>query len=199
MSIQLNSHSTSCEMSVFESILKRRSVRAFSDRRLSFQELSDLIYYSCGKTGSKQHQRSSPSAGGIHPIHVYVIVGDVENVEQGIYKYNFDNESLEIFREGDVRNGLSKACLGQKALLTAPATILFAVDFEKIGRRYGERKIKYGAMDCGHYGQNVYLACEALGLCTVAVGAFSDDELAQFMSLPENETPYYLFPIGEKA
>ena len=198
MPISLNTPTRLCNVSIFDGINSRRSVRSYSPRQLTFQELSDLLFYTCGKTGEKAHQKSAPSAGGIHALSVYAVVGEIDDIESGIYKFNPAEMTLDLVRSGDNRPGLAKACYNQKMIPSAPLTILIAVDFGKIRSRYEGRETRYGAMDCGHYGQNIYLCCEALRLATVAVGAFSDTELIEFMSLPENEVPYYLFPVGAK-
>jgi nitroreductase len=51
-------------------------------------------------------------------------------------------------------------------------------------------------IDLGHAGQNIYLQATSRGMGTVAVGAFTDDEVARVLSLPEDEKPLYIMPIG---
>jgi len=51
-------------------------------------------------------------------------------------------------------------------------------------------------MEVGHVGQNIYLQAAALGLGTVAVGAFYDDEVRKIIGAPENEHPLYIMPVG---
>ena len=51
-------------------------------------------------------------------------------------------------------------------------------------------------MEVGHAAQNVCLQAVALGLGTVVIGAFKDDDIATIVSLPGNEHPVYLIPTG---
>jgi len=51
-------------------------------------------------------------------------------------------------------------------------------------------------MEAGHIGQNIYLQATALGLGTVSVGAFIDDEVKRVLGIKEE--PLYLFPVGWK-
>lgn len=61
---------------------------------------------------------------------------------------------------------------------TASAVIIYAYDYMKIERIYGKRGItRYSHIDIGHSAQNVYLQAEALGIGTVAIGAFNDKKL----------------------
>jgi nitroreductase len=53
-------------------------------------------------------------------------------------------------------------------------------------------------MEAGHAGQNLYLQAEALGLATVAVGAFVDQAVSDALETPETWHPLYLFPIGQQ-
>jgi nitroreductase len=49
-------------------------------------------------------------------------------------------------------------------------------------------------MECGHAGQNISLQAAALGLGTVAVGAFEDDAVQRVLDVPHPVV--YLFPVG---
>jgi nitroreductase len=54
-------------------------------------------------------------------------------------------------------------------------------------------------MEAGHVSQNIYLQCEALGLATVAIGAFHDDEVAKVVNVPSRQRPLYVMPVGVRA
>jgi SagB-type dehydrogenase family enzyme len=116
-----------------------------------------------------------------------------------MYRFDPDTHTLALHRPGDFRTAIRAACLNQAMLAFAALTVVLAVDIEKVASRYRDRAHRYAAMDCGHYGQNAYLACEGLGLATVGVGAFDDSALAATLELPANLAPLYLFPVGGKA
>ena len=68
---------------------KRKSVRAFdTDRVIQFSQLSQLLHVISGRNQSIY--RYYPSAGGLFPIDVYIVVkeGRIESIEGGIYLYN---------------------------------------------------------------------------------------------------------------
>ena len=69
--------------------------------------------------------------------------------------------------------------------------------YERTKRRYGSRGERYVHMEAGHAAQNIHLEAVALGLGSVAVGAFSDDEVHRVLELAKEETPLYLIPVGE--
>ena len=54
-------------------------------------------------------------------------------------------------------------------------------------------------MEVGHVGQNVYLQTTALGLATVAVGAFNDERVREVLRLEKQYKPLYIMPVGQPA
>jgi SagB-type dehydrogenase family enzyme len=63
--------------------------------------------------------------------------------------------------------------------------------------RYGRRGERYVHMEVGHVGQNVALQAVALGLGTVMVGAFEDEEVRKALKLEEQIKPLYIVPLGK--
>ncbi len=51
-------------------------------------------------------------------------------------------------------------------------------------------------VEAGHAAQNVHLQGQALGLGSVAVGAFNDAAVSKVLSLPENLEPVYMVVVG---
>jgi len=69
--------------------------------------------------------------------------------------------------------------------------------FGKIERFYGARGVeRYISMDAGGAGQNVHLQAESLGLGTVIVGAFREDEVKSI--LHTELIPLYIMPVGRR-
>jgi nitroreductase len=54
-------------------------------------------------------------------------------------------------------------------------------------------------MEVGHAGQNIYLQAAALGLATVAIGAFYDEQVRNVLQLEEQYKPLYIMPVGKPA
>ena len=188
--------------SVEEALESRRSRRNFMDRAISVEQLSQILWAAYGITmpddraGLRGGFRTTPSAGATFPLEVYVVVGNVEGLEPGVYRYVSEEHKLVKVMEGDVRNELAGAALGQPWVRQAPATVFYSAVFYRTTSIYGDRGIMYVYIELGHSAQNVYLQAEALGLGTVAVGAFIDDRVRQVLNLPDNEEPLYLMPIG---
>jgi SagB-type dehydrogenase family enzyme len=103
---------------------------------------------------------------------------------------------MEDILEGDLRSQLAKASLFQMFIADAPISIVITGEYERTTARYGERGTRYVHMEAGHVSQNIYLQVESLGLGTVAVGAFRDEEVSKVLNLPERHRPLYVMPIG---
>ena len=72
--------------SIEQALLKRRSVRDYKDEPLTLTEVSQLLWAAQGITDPRDF-RTSPSAGALYPLEVYVVAGNVDNLSDGIYKY----------------------------------------------------------------------------------------------------------------
>ncbi|PXF53552.1 MAG: nitroreductase [Candidatus Methanophagaceae archaeon] len=175
-------------ISVEEAIAGRKSRRAFKHDAIKRREFALLVW-----AASK-----APSAGATYPLELYLVIGAgaVEHIEPGVY--HVENGYLEPHKDGDLRVELATACLRQMFIADASFSIVITAEYERTTRRYGERGIRYVHIEAGHVSQNIYLECEALGLATVAIGAFDDDEVAKVLNLPEAHKPIYVMPIGVK-
>ncbi len=196
--ILLPPRKTDGAMSVEQAIEGRRSERDFQSRPLSLACLAQIVWAAQGITDEGGELRAAPSAGAQYPLDVYAVVGQggVEQVEAGVYRYSPQQHSLRLLSEGDMRQSLSQACLGQRYMAEAPLSLIITAEYDRIRDRYGERGIRYAHIEVGHAGENIYLQVEALGLGTVMVGAFYDDEVAKALGLPSDHAPLGVMPIG---
>jgi len=185
-------------VSVEEAVLARRSIREYVDKPLTMDQLSLLLWSAQGLTELRYGLRAAPSAGATYPIELYVVIGEgsVEGLRKGVYRYVPQNHSLVLHKPEDVREELAEAALKQPWVREAPVTLAFCVVFARTTVRYGRRGFRYVFMDVGHAAQNVYLMATALGLGTVGVGAFNDEEVTAVLGLKGEEVPAYLMPVG---
>ncbi len=193
--IQLPQPKLTGSVSVEAAIAKRRSIRSYSDRTLTLTELSQVLWACQGITDLVRGFRAAPSAGATYPFDIYIVIGKVESVEPGVYKYIVKSHAIVLHKSGDLRSKVMKDCLGQRFIGEASATIVLATDFQPTKKYYGERSYRYVAMEAGHIGENLHLQCAAIGLGTVMVGAYRDRELQQTLGI--DKLPFYVMPFGE--
>ena len=168
---------------------KRRSVRAFKDQELSLQQISNIIWAAQGITEDRNEFRTAPSAGATFPLEVFVAKKD------GLYRYVPTSHGLKQETAKDIRKDIAKAALGQGFISNAGLVIIIAAVFERTAMRYGGRAARYVHMEAGHCAQNIHLEAVALGLGSVPVGAFRDEDLSKALKLKDEE-PLYIIPVG---
>lgn len=189
------------QVSLEECLARRRSYRYYADKPLSLAHLSQILWAAQGITDKGRDFRTAPSAGATYPLEVFVIAGKrgIEGLEEGLYHYLPSPHSLKLIRPGEMREELARYALNQRFISQAPATLVLCALFERTAWHYGKRARRYVNMEIGHAGQNIYLQSEALGLGTVAVGAFNDEMVAKLLGLEKELVPLYIMPLGTPA
>jgi len=186
-------------MSLEEAIYVRRSRRSWKkDVKIPLRHIAQILWAAQGITNWEEGFRAAPSAGATYPLELYVVVkkGGVEGLDRGVYHYDPYKHCLVKTLDMDVTYELMEASLGQYWVGTAPVNLVIAAEYARTTRFYGDRGYRYVHMEVGHVGQNVYLQAEALGLGTVAIGAFYDNEVRKILGLSRNLAPLYIMPIG---
>lgn len=178
-------------------LAERRSIRDYPDSALLLTEIGQLLWAAQGITHS-QGLRTAPSAGALYPLELYIVAGHVADLAKGVYHYDPKRHQLVKTGDDDVRDALAKATLSQVWVKEASAVIVFTADYERTTNKYGKRGMRYVHMEVGHAAQNLFLQSGSLGLATVVVGAFNDDEVARVLQLPAELQALSLMPIGRK-
>jgi len=198
----------------FESVVKnnnyldllnsRTSKRKYTQEALSKDELSFLLWATQGvrQVVGKQKKatlRTVPSAGARHPFETYLFINRVDELEPGLYHYLALEHELEFIRpvENQV-DKLSEAFGGQTFFANAAVCFVWTVIPYRSEWRYGKLAQKYALVDAGHICQNLYLASEAIGCGSCAIGAYSQelvDGLLELDSSPsfENNSEFVIY------
>jgi len=185
------------DVSIEQSLRQRRSTRDYTNEPLKLHEVSQLLWATQGTTDPRGF-RTAPSAGALYPLELYVVVGKVEHLSPGIYKYDPHDHEIVLLIEGDKRVDLAVAALSQTWVKDGALTIVIAAVYERTTVKYGDRGIRYVHIEVGHAAQNLCLQATAMDLGVVTVGAFNDERVIELLNLPDNEKPLYIIPIGRK-
>jgi SagB-type dehydrogenase family enzyme len=176
-------------VSLEQAVAIRRSKRDFLAKALALEQIGQLAWAAQGQD-SKGRYRTAPSAGATYPLELLLVTAE------GVFHYLPGKNVLEMQTDKDLRAALAAAAWGQGFIGEAPLAMVFAAQFGRTTGRYGQRGIRYVYMEAGHCAQNVHLQSEALGLGSVAVGAFDDDAVREVLSLPDNFEPIYMVVVG---
>ena len=157
---------------LMKALKERRSVRSFSQERISEQTLANLLWAAFGINRPDGH-RTAPSAMNWQEIDIYVVM------EKGVYLYNPAGQTLQPVLKGDIREKTGV----QAFVKDAPLNLIYVADLSKTNRASpGDRDLYTGA-DCGFIAQNVYLFCASEGLATVVRGSVDRTLLSQNLNL----------------
>jgi SagB-type dehydrogenase family enzyme len=183
-------------------INRRRSLRGYSEEKLTLPELSFLLWCCQGvqEKSAKHTMRTAPSAGARHAFETYVLTNHVEGLQAGLYRYlALSNALVPVDLSDDITERLTAACLNQGMVRDSAAAFFFTAVLERMFFRYGERGYRYLHLDAGHACQNLCLASEAIGSGTCAIGAFDDETLNEELGLDgEERFVVYGAAVGKK-
>ncbi len=205
--IKLPSPQLKGKVSLEETILRRRAVRRYRRDPLNLSQLSQILWSAQGITGTREF-RAAPSAGATYPLEIFVFVGKqgviaseakqaLEELQSGIYHYEVDSHSLSLHKPADLRPDLARATLDQEFIIEAPVDIVICALYHRTSYRYGRRGERYVHIEVGHVGENIHLQAVALGLATVEIGAFNDEEVRKVLGVEEQIKPLYIMPLGK--
>ena len=156
---------------LFEALKLRRTSRCISDKKISLQILSDILWAAQGVNRVQGPfggpGRTAGSASNSQEICVYVAK------EEGTYIYDPDSHRLTPVAAGDSRAlaiGRGQGRVGANA----PVRFIYVVDtdrfknagFQEPGLYDPEIQKSYYFVDTGLIAQNVYLASSSLGLAS---------------------------------
>ena len=178
---QKNQKSTS----VVQALDKRHSVREYSKKELSNQELSNLCWAACGVSRDAEH-RTAPTAMNKKEIRLYVMTS------KATYEYLAKENMLKEIVKGDNRKVLAG---GQNFVLDAPVSLVMVIDFGLFGSQNDHAKLMT-AVDAGIVSENINLYCQSVGLCTVPRGTMDAAAFKKLLKLNDNQLPILNNPVG---
>ncbi len=190
---------------LYECIETRASRRRWSKEPLSLAEIAFLLWATQGVKevlgDGYATMRTVPSGGARHPFETYVVASHVEGILPGVYRYlPLSHKLVFLFAPPDMREHVMQATFGQRFVADAPVVFMWSCLPYRGEWRYTIAAHKLMLLDAGHVCQNLYLACEAIGAGTCAVGAYDQGSVDAFLKLDgHDEFVVYLAPVGKAA
>ena len=163
----------------------RRSTREYSDRPLSAQMLSDLLWAAFG-INRPSGDRTAPYWRHVMVIDIYAVMAD------GVWLYEPKAHTLLPHMNADIRaqTGL------QDFVATAPLNLVYVAHGERMTDVSAEDRRLYASVDAAFIGQNVYLYCASEGLGSVFRGAVDYPKLGRALQLPESQFVTFAQTVG---
>ena len=174
------------------------------EQSVGLTELSELLYFSAGLTrryrfGNEIHyMRAASATGALYPIELYVVAGNIEGLEAGVYHFDPLGFQLSRIRAGDYRPELAKA--SNDAVAVAPATITFTSLAWKNAWKYEARSYRHWFWDGGVMAANLLGVSGSMGLPTRIVQGFVDQTVNELLGLQDGkEATILLAPVGQET
>lgn len=175
-------------MTLYQALQQRKSVREYSTKDIDDMKLSQLLWAAVGINRPDGHL-TAPTAINAQDITVYVCRTD------GAYLYVAKDNTLQKVSDKDLRKSVASA---QAFAAEAPISLVIVTDNAKFRGGSTNGPTISGAIDAGYVSQNIDLACEALGLCTVPRATMDKETLKKELKLTDSQNPILNHPIGYK-
>jgi len=193
MIIQLTDPNLKGDMSLEETLAKRRSIRQFSSEPISRSQISQLAWAGQGITDEQRGLRTAPSAGATYPIELIFVI------PEGVFVYRPADHSLMQLGNQDIRSSLAAASSTADSVASAGCDIIVAGSFRKLTEQFKNDARKFMYMEAGHIAQNIELQAVSLGLGSVPVGGFDTGQVRKICKLTKTLEPLYIICVGYPA
>jgi putative peptide maturation dehydrogenase len=181
---------------LYDVLLRRRTTRSF-DRSapLAQWELAVVLRYVFGYHGYlpllgqvTTLKRTSPSAGGFHPIEAYPLIMAVDELDPGLYHYNPAEHALELLAPLGVDEAQAAAnafVCGQTYFGDAHVLLVLAARFDRAFWKYRNHRKALTAlmMDAAHLSQTLYLVATELGLGAFITAAINNVDIEERLGI----------------
>jgi nitroreductase len=163
---------------LLDALSARQSNRDFSDKELSEQTLSDLVWAAYGL--NRENKRTVPSSQDRQEIDLYL------SLKTGIYLYDAQAQKLVLKAAGNHQAKTGK----QPFVEVAPINFVYVANLDKASNRDA------ALTDCGFIAQNIYLFCASEGLISVVRGSYDKEGLHGILGLTEKQEVLLTQTVG---
>jgi nitroreductase len=199
--IKLNAPNLKRGLPLMETLSVKASADKWSDRDLSLQDLSDLLWAANGINRRDVKKYTASSAMNAHDVDIYLFMKD------GIYLYNADNHALNQLLNGDFRSQLmmpppprppeaGATPAPGPAPSNPPIQIILISDSTRFRMGAKELKYEWGAIDAGIVSQNISLFCAATGMKTRPRASMDKEKIKNILKLKDTHYVLLNHPIG---
>ena len=204
--VRLTTEFVNMEYSLEQVVRARAARRDYVDRTVASDVFSTFLHWSCGikRYGPAYNTgefpvRFTPSGGGLQPWEIYIVVNNVERLDQGLYHYRAQDHSLELMQRGQMRSKMVELAFGVEFLHHASYVCIITCIPERFYWKYGVRGYRTAHIDAGVLVQSMWYVATALRLRSLPISGFSDDGVDEFLGLdPRNEFSMILFVVGAR-
>jgi SagB-type dehydrogenase family enzyme len=165
--------------------------------------LASILHYSAGVTkhktypGGELYFRAAACAGALYPTEVYVVCGDLEELEAGVYHFNPGDFALRRLRAGDFRQVLARATGSCPSVVSPALTLVFTSISWRSTWKYRDRAYRYHFWDNGMIVANALAMTAAHEIPAELVMGFIEADVNKLIGIDgEQELALSLLALG---
>src|SRR5437773_5067240 len=131
------------------------SVPPQTDAVPDLEAVAQLLYLSAGITrhrkypGGEIYFRAAACTGALYEVELYLVCGDLANLEAGLYHFAPAEFGLRTLRVGDCRAVLAEATADEPAIAHAPVVIACTCIYWRNAWKYQARTYRHFGWDNG--------------------------------------------------
>jgi SagB-type dehydrogenase family enzyme len=167
------------------------------------EAIAKLLYLSAGITrhrkypGGEIYFRAAACTGALYEVELYLVCGDLANLEAGVYHFAAAEFGLRRLRARDHRSVLIEATAAEPAIAHAPLTIVCTCTYWRNAWKYQDRTYRHFGWDNGTLLANLLAVGTALGLPAQVICGFVDDTVNRLLDVDSRrEVAFSLVPLG---
>jgi SagB-type dehydrogenase family enzyme len=179
------------------------SIPAHTNSSPDLEAVAQLLYLSAGITrkrsysGGEIYFRAAACTGALYEVELYLVCGDLANLDAGVYHFAPAEFGLRRLRAGDYRRVLLEATGGEPAIAHAPLTIVCTCTYWRNAWKYQARTYRHFGWDNGTLLANLLAVATALGLPARVVCGFVDASVNRLLDVdPQREVAFSLVALG---
>jgi SagB-type dehydrogenase family enzyme len=170
------------------------------------EAVAQLLYLSAGITRQRKYSggeiyfRAAACTGALYEVELYLVCGDLANLQAGVYHFAPAEFGLRQLRAGDYRSVLIEATGGEPAIAHAPLTIVCTCTYWRNAWKYQARTYRHFGWDNGTLLANLLAVATALGLPAKAVCGFVDATVNRLLDVDsQREVAFSLVALGHDS
>src|SRR6266581_1534971 len=165
--------------------------------------VAQLLYLSAGITrqrkypGGELYFRAAACTGALYEVELYLVCGDLANLEAGLYHFAPAEFGLRRLRVGDYRALLVEATAAEPAIAHAPVVVACTCIYWRNAWKYQARTYRHFGWDNGTVLANLLAVATALRLPAKVVCGFQDAEVNRLLDVdPQREVVFSPVALG---
>lgn len=161
-----------------EALSKRKSDRNYSDKKLTLQQLSEVLWAADG-VNRPDGKRTAPTAIFMYAIDIYAVL------PEGVYLYNVARHDLTLVVKGDFRKETATQQYPQDFVYITPLNLVYVLNLSKNWEAAAadKKRDRWVAVELGCIAENVSLYCASEGLGSVVRGLIDENKFSKVINV----------------